>query len=781
MNFFPPAPARPDSVVEGDTYRFTVLTARLIRMDYSPTGTFADQASFMAINRDFPTPDYRVLQDGRGVEILTEALHLRYSGGPFSPSSLSISLLGHTGTGSNTVWHYGDAQPTTQGDFLANLGGTARTLDEADGAVNIEPGLISPRGYAVIDDSATPLVQNWPTTREKGARDLCYFGYGHAYQDALNAFFALAGKTPVIPRWALGNWWSRYHRYTATEYLDLMDRFAAEKLPFSVAVLDMDWHLTELDPKYGNGWTGYTFNKALFPNPAEFMRALHERNLRVSLNEHPADGVRAHEDAYPAFASALGVADGAPIPFDGASKNYLQAYLDLLLHPLEEQGVDFWWMDWQQGKHTSIAGLDPLWMLNHLTFTDNARVRTDGKPRRPLAFSRYAGPGSHRYPVGFSGDTVVSWDSLAFQPYFTATAANIGYFFWSHDIGGHMFGVKDNELETRWVQLGVFSPILRLHSTNDPFNSKEPWRYGQVGERIQGNYLRLRHQLIPYLYTAAWQAHLHGVALVRPLYYEEPEVMDAYHSSGAFLFGADMLVAPITAPADPRTHLAKAHTYLPGGEWVDFFLGTHYLGGGRRVFWRTLEHVPALVRAGALIPLAEQLFTGAGIPVDQARAPKELTLTFAVPTSSEGNYTSTYIEDAPGAEESPSPAPAQTRMKATWKRQGSQLELHLQGEGVNLPKRVRLRLIGASLDGQGESVLDLGEVDLGALDCHLTLRLAEPDWQARAFELIDQAEISYPLKSDLGRAVSAGDDLALEALAGPQSLVGALREVLRNC
>ncbi|MDK6687760.1 alpha-xylosidase, partial [Aerococcus sp. UMB8623] len=88
---FPPAPARPDAVVEGDTYRFTVLTSRLIRMEYSPTGTFADQASFMAINRDFPVPDFRVVRSGKGLEILTEAFHLRYSGGPFSPSSLSIS------------------------------------------------------------------------------------------------------------------------------------------------------------------------------------------------------------------------------------------------------------------------------------------------------------------------------------------------------------------------------------------------------------------------------------------------------------------------------------------------------------------------------------------------------------------------------------------------------------------------------------------------------------------------------------------------------------------
>ena len=98
-------------------------------------------------------------------------------------------------------------------------------------------------------------------------------------------------------------------------------------------------------------------------------------------------------------------------------------------------------------------------MLNHYHYLDSGR-----RGNRRLTFSRYAGLGSHRYPIGFSGDTVISWDSLDFQPYFTATASNVGYGWWSHDIGGHMKGTKDDELATRWVQLGVFSPINRLHS-----------------------------------------------------------------------------------------------------------------------------------------------------------------------------------------------------------------------------------------------------------------------------------------------------------------------------
>ena len=218
----------------------------------------------------------------------------------------------------------------------------------------------------------------------------------------------------------------------------------------------------------------------------------------------------------------------------------------MLHRGLEDDGVDFWWLDWQSGPHSRVAGIDPLWMLNHFHFLDSAR---DG--RRPLTFSRYAGPGSHRYPVGFSGDTVISWASLAFQPYFTATASNIGYGWWSHDIGGHMFGGKDDELATRWVQLGVFSPILRLHSGANPFTAKEPWTFEPAARAVMTEHLRLRHRLVPYLHTMNHRAASEGRPLVEPLYHRWPSADEAYDQPNQFLFGSELVVAPLTTPARP--------------------------------------------------------------------------------------------------------------------------------------------------------------------------------------------------------------------------------------
>ncbi|MGH3372801.1 MAG: TIM-barrel domain-containing protein, partial [Nocardioidaceae bacterium] len=519
-----------------------------------------------------------------------------YDKGPFSPEGLSVLAKGDFSSHDN-MWRFGQS--------VANLGGTARTLDDVDGACELEDGILSRNGIAVVDDSGTMLLtdEGWVAPRDSGNIDLYVFAYGRDYRDAVKALYRLTGKQPLLPRFALGNWWSRYHPYSAGEYVDLIDRFTRERLPFSVGVIDMDWHITEVDPSYGNGWTGYTWNRDLFPDPAGFLAALHERGLRISLNVHPADGIRAFEDAYEPMAARMGIdpASGLPVNFDPADPDFIDAYLEEVHHPLEADGVDFWWLDWQSGNYSKLPGLDPLWILNHFHYLDSGRAG-----RRPLTFSRYAGVGSHRYPVGFSGDTVISWASLHFQPYFTATASNIGYGWWSHDIGGHFFGRKDDELATRWVQFGVFSPVMRLHSAADPFNSKEPWRFDERADRVMRRFLRPRHQLLPYLYSMNHRAHVDDEPLVQPMYYEHPWEEQAYLATNQYLFGSELMVAPITTPVVPELRLGRVRTWIPDGTWIDFFTGLVYRGGRSAYLHRDLDSIPVLARSGAIVPLVPE-------------------------------------------------------------------------------------------------------------------------------------------------------------------------------
>ena len=151
-----------------------------------------------------------------------------------------------------------------------------------------------------------------------------------------------------------------------------MDRFKAEGVPLAVSVIDMDWHKTAIPARFGSGWTGYSWNRDLIPDPAAFLNGLHERGLKVTLNVHPADGIRAFEDAYPMVAKRLGLdaEKEEAASFDFYSPAFREAYFEDVHHPLEDQGVDFWWIDWQQGSH---GKMDPLWLLNHYHYLDNCR------------------------------------------------------------------------------------------------------------------------------------------------------------------------------------------------------------------------------------------------------------------------------------------------------------------------------------------------------------------------------------------------------------------------
>jgi alpha-glucosidase (family GH31 glycosyl hydrolase) len=589
---FDPVPDPAAVVIEGQA-RFTVLTSRLIRMEYAPDARFEDRPSQPFWYRRQPVPDFTVERTAGGLLLQTEHLALRYHdrGDGFRPETLSVALRG-----SDTVWHYGDAGSD-------NLGGTTRTLDKVDGRTPLEPGLLSRAGWVVVDDSDT-LVFNadgWlePRDAAPGTRDLYFFGYGHDYAACLRDYAQVAGPTPLLPRWVLGNWWSRYWAYSAAELQDLMTDFRAHEVPLSVCIVDMDWHLVDVGPGV-NGWTGYTWNRELFPDPPAFLSWLRAQGLRTALNLHPALGVRPYEAAYPAMARRLGMdpALQQTIPFEIADPDFAQAYFEELHHPQEADGVDFWWIDWQQGEQSRLPGLDPLWWLNHLHYYDLGRT---GK--RPFIFSRWGGLGNHRYPIGFSGDTVVSWASLAFQPTFTATAANVGYGWWSHDIGGHMEGVEDRELYTRWVQFGVFSPIFRLHSTKNPFHERRPWGYDAEVLRITRGAMQLRHAFIPYLYTLSWLNENEAVAPVRPLYHDYPKHDEAYVCPQAYLFGPDLVVAPYTSPADPDTRLSRQVVWLPPGDWYDFFSGRHYAGGSWQALHGDLAEVPVFARAGAVVVL----------------------------------------------------------------------------------------------------------------------------------------------------------------------------------
>ena len=611
-------------VVVGNA-RFTVLTPQMIRMEWCEDGKFEDRASLTFVNRKLEVPAFKVKHSKSKVIISTSHVTLSYKkGAKFSAENLSAEILV---AGEKVVWHYGDKD--TQ-----NLMGTTRTLDRYYGSQDhprsvkrrssMEQGLLSRAGWSVVDDSQRHLFvpvenhwKNWVECRPESDRlDLYLFAYGHEYTKALKDYTRVAGNIPLPPKYVFGYWWSRYWQYSDNELRDLVETMRSLDIPVDVLIIDMDWHetwgLTAKNTKkdeYGQrlGWTGYTWKQQLFPSPENFLSWCHKQNLKTSLNLHPASGIMPYEEPYKRFTEYYGwKEEGKSVPYKMSEMKWADAYFDTVLGPIEKQGIDFWWLDWQQWATSKyVKGLSNTFWLNH-TFDHHMAEKSN---ERPLIYHRWGGLGSHRYQVGFSGDTYICWESLQFLPWFTATASNVGYGSWGHDIGGHYFHTDDvnkvdPEMYLRWLQYGVFTPVFKTHCSKDANIERRIWHFPDHMLDMRAT-MHLRYALAPYIYNAARETFDTGVSMCRPMYYTYPEHDLAYSMKDQYMFGNDLLVAPIVAPADKVTGLATRKVWLPKGQkWFNMVSGKMYEGSDEAVeIHCSLSENPHFAKAGAIIPM----------------------------------------------------------------------------------------------------------------------------------------------------------------------------------
>ena len=617
--------ANEKAVVIAGNARFTVLTPQMIRMEWAEDGKFEDRASLTFVNRELEVPEFKVRQTRSKVTITTSNVTLTYlKGAKFSAENLSAEILV---ADKKVVWHYGDKD--TQ-----NLMGTSRTLDRCYGShdhprsvkrrSDMEQGLLSRGGWTVVDDSQRHLFvpvenhwKNWVECRPEGDRlDLYLFAYGHEYTKALKDYTRVAGDIPLPPKYVFGYWWSRYWQYSDNELRDLVETMHSLDIPIDVLIIDMDWHetwgLTAKNTKkdeYGQrvGWTGYTWKQQLFPAPEAFLKWCRKQNLKTSLNLHPASGIQPFEEPYKRFTEYYGwKEEGKSVPYKMSEMKWADAYFDTVLGPIEKQGIDFWWLDWQQWVSSKyVKGLSNTFWLNH---TFNHHMAEKGN-ERPLIYHRWGGLGSHRYQVGFSGDTYICWESLQYLPWFTASASNVGYGYWGHDIGGHYFHKEDKaevdpEMYLRWLQYGVFTPVFKTHCTKDSAIERRIWQFPNHMLDMRAA-MHLRYALVPYIYKAARQTFDTGVSMTRPMYYAYPEHDLAYSMKDQYMFGDDMLVAPILTPMDKATGLSSRKVWLPKGKkWFNMVSGKMYEGSDEAIdIYCTLSENPYFVEAGSIIPM----------------------------------------------------------------------------------------------------------------------------------------------------------------------------------
>ena len=597
--------AHPDAVVRSGKARFTVLTPEMIRIQYSDRSLFEDRATFAIVNRRLPVPAFTAVEKDGYLEIKTSALTLKYKiGGVIDGRKPSAEVLNISMqlNGRPVLWYPGK-------DDAMNLKGTTRTLDGQIGdnkRQELENGLLSRAGWSIIDESPLARRGDGSTTFafdkqvdgidwvaepvDKQAIDWYFLGYGHQYKKALGDFIKVAGRQPMPPLYVLGYWYSKYQRYTSDEFMEIVNDVKRFNIPMDVMIFDMDWHT--------QGWTGWTWDRTAIPDPEGLIDWMHQHGLEVSLNLHPADGVDDDEDFFNDLREDMGLDKQTKrVPWNLSDGRFYHNMFKHIIRARERQGVDFWWLDWQQNLTSKyVDGLGETFWCNHVFYND---MRLNRPNHRPLIFHRWGGLGSHRYPIGFSGDSFTTYGTLAWQPYFTATASNVGFGYWGHDLGGHQqTGGNDPEIYLRWMQFGVFTPIFRTHATNWEGIERRIWKYSNFPSLLET--VKLRYALMPYIYTAARQAYDTGVSLCRPLYYEWPEANNAYLFEDEYMFGDDILVAPVVTKPEKDGTTAR-RTWLPEGRWFD--VCRNKVVEGNRTFTDryAMEEIPYFFRAGSVI------------------------------------------------------------------------------------------------------------------------------------------------------------------------------------
>lgn len=577
----------PRCIIQGNKYRFTILTERVIRLEYSETGIFENSPSQLVWYRNFDRPNYNVINNQTTLVIETRYFTLNYQKEmPFDKRNLKIDLVG-----TDKTWYYGHKEVKNYCAPVFQKNGSS------DDDLNYNMlGLYSIDGFTCIDDSKTNLfnARGNVIARNNNGLDLYVFMYKNDFTSALKDYYQMTGYPALIPRYALGNWWSRNDTYDDAKIDDLIENFDNHQIPISVLMLDKDWHVrTWVNNVHVK--SGFTFNGDLFKNPTDLVNRIHALGIRLGVNINPMEGIYPIEAYYQAALNYLQPTPDGVIPFNVFDSKTVDVYLKVFIHPLDTFGIDFFWVDWYDKNRT-----EELALLKHYHFYD---MKRDYK-RRPMVYGYNARVAAHRYPILYAGKSVVSWETLNNIPYFNGRAANIGVSWWSHDIGGYFNGIEDSELYERYIQLGTFSPILKLSADAGRFYKREPWRWEIKTYATAREYLLLRHRLIPYLYSEAYRYHKYGIPVIQPIYYQYPDLYDDKYYRNEYSLGSQFFISPITTKKDPVMNRVVHRFFLPEGIWYNFRSGKKFIGKKKNMSFYRSEEYPAFVKAGAIIPMA---------------------------------------------------------------------------------------------------------------------------------------------------------------------------------
>lgn len=593
--------------------RFTFYSDCSFKAEYSTDGKFIDKDLFVTeINNITPGAPAASI-NGDTINIKTKKLLLKYicKNNGFDGKNLQVFYKIKNKTGK---WYYGKKD-------TKNLGGSMLHLfmfPKCTKPGHLLDGVLSRNGYYVYYDNTYTFRDkncDWAELEYKKGYSIFFFiGYGDDFRTGLNEFSKIFGKCPLVPMWALGYWYSRWHPYTQDEFVGIVKKYRSAGIPIDVMVVDTDWRK--------EGWKGYEFSEKYFYDFQKFTGEMKNMGIKLTLNDHPgynsSEILPESDENHKRISEHLNRKITGDWRCNWAVKSDVEAFSEVLIKPKIRMGVDFWWVDgWGADglvrneeffkKHIGAdkmslgtkgyERIDPQLWLNHFYYKSTKEV----SKKRGLILSRWGGIGAHRYPVEFSGDTYSTWRTLAYEVFFTYTGGNMLANYWSHDIGGFLGAAISKELFIRWFQFGAFSPVMRTHSTKGGC-LREPWDFDDETVKIFRKYVRIRYRLIPYFYTHAFCSYEKAVPWLRAMYHNYPDDKESYRFKYQYMLGDDILIAPVV---EKKSSSSGKKVFFPGGNWIDVENGVAYKGKTVKKIDTVLENIPFFVREGAVIPVAQ--------------------------------------------------------------------------------------------------------------------------------------------------------------------------------
>lgn len=589
--------------------RITVITPTLFRLEYAENQMFLDQPTMFARERTARLDTGIVvsaLDDGKQYEIKTSAFRL-----VIDNDNLPFGQI--------NTWVYftrnGKEKKITGRNLHSktknyNLGGSIPTLDAVTKEIPTNDGLLSSDGwYYLIDTGTDVLKDDWLAPRDRShVQDQYCFVYGDDFHAPFRDLGVISGHVPMTRKYQHGIWYSRWYPYDSEYISTLINGYNNQDFPLDILSMDMDWHLQD-EAKVGighnmtKGWTGFTWNRKLNPDPKTLIQGLKRDSIYVTVNEHPHDGVLPHEDCYADFMHSMGKdpAKKEVLLFDCGDKNYIENYLTHTRRENRDFGVAFWWVDWQQDylyPYVRGTSTPTLKWINKLFYED-----TEKGNMRGAGYSRWGGWGDHRHPINFSGDARGNWDVLAFEVKLSATSGNQGCYYWAHDIGGFHGGTIP-ELLVRWSQFGAMSAALRVHAARGANLDRRPWLWGDTATTALRAAYHFRSEMMPYIYSSVRTTHETMLPLTRCMFVDYPTNKNAFDRYGQYMLGDLLLAAPITRKGEGPTMKASQEVWFPeGDDWYDYFTDECHHGGEISLIEKDIFTFPVFVKGGYPLPM----------------------------------------------------------------------------------------------------------------------------------------------------------------------------------